>query len=58
MMIGVSHTVSQGKTQDFEYLRRLYEELNGGEEPDSLEMPAAPGANGHAAGGPLMLGEA
>ena len=45
-------------TQDFEYLRRLYEELNGGDEPDSLDVPAAPRANGHAAGGPLMLGEA
>jgi hypothetical protein len=46
-------------TQDFEYLRRLYEELNGGDEPDSLdELPAAARANGHAAGGPLMLGEA
>ena len=46
-------------TQDFEYLRRLYEELNGGDEPDGLDaLPAAPRANGHAAGGPLMLGEA
>jgi hypothetical protein len=45
-------------TQDFEYLRRLYEELNGGDEPDSLEMPAISRANGHAAGGPPMLGEA
>jgi hypothetical protein len=45
-------------TQDFDYLRRLYEELNGGDEPDSLEAPAESRANGHAAGGPLMLGEA
>lgn len=45
-------------TQDFEYLRRLYEELNGGDEPDELPAAAAPRANGHAAGGPLMLGEA
>jgi hypothetical protein len=45
-------------TQDFDYLRRLYEELNGGDEPDGLEAPAASRANGHAAGGPLMLGEA
>lgn len=45
-------------TQDFDYLRRLYEELNGGDEPDSFEVPAASRANGHAAGGPPMLGEA
>jgi len=46
-------------TQDFEYLRRLYEELNGADEPDGLADPAAASrANGHAAGGPLMLGEA
>jgi hypothetical protein len=46
-------------TQDFEYLRRLYEELNGADEPDSLpDLPAASRANGHAAGGPLLLGEA
>jgi len=46
-------------TQDFEYLRRLYEELNGGDEPDGIEdLPAAGRANGHAAGGPPMLGEA
>ena len=45
-------------TQDFEYLRRLYEQLNGADEPDGLDMPAPPRANGHAAGGPLMLGEA
>ena len=50
--------VEQLFTADFEYLRRLYEELNGGDEPDSLDMPAASRANGHAAGGPLMLGEA
>ena len=46
-------------TQDFEYLRRLYEELNGSDEPDGLDdLPAASRANGHAAGGPPMLGEA
>jgi hypothetical protein len=46
-------------TQDFEHLRRLYEELNGGDEPDGLDdLPAANRANGHAAGGPPMLGEA
>jgi hypothetical protein len=45
-------------TQDFDHLRRLYEELNGGDEPDGLEVPAGSRANGHAAGGPLMLGEA
>jgi hypothetical protein len=46
-------------TQDFEYLRRLYEELNGAEEPDgAADLPAVSRANDHAAGGPLMLGEA
>ena len=46
-------------TQDFEYLRRLYEELNGADAPDAIADPAAASrANGHAAGGPLMLGEA
>ena len=45
-------------TQDFEYLRRLYEQLNGADEPDAIDQPAASLANGHAAGGPLMLGEA
>jgi hypothetical protein len=46
-------------TQDFEYLRRLYEELNGADEADSPADPlTASRANGHAAGGPLMLGEA
>ena len=45
-------------TQDFEYLRRLYEQLNGADEPDAVGAPAAARANGHAAGGPLMLGEA
>ena len=46
-------------TQDFEYLRRLYEELNGGDEPDNFDdLPAGSRANGHAAGGPPMLGEA
>lgn len=45
-------------TQDFEYLRRLYEEVNGGEDADAAPAPAAERANGHAAGGPHMLGEA
>jgi len=46
-------------TQDFEYLRRLYEELNGADAPDTIADPAAASrANGHAAGGPPMLGEA
>lgn len=45
-------------TQDFEYLRRLYEEVNGGDEPDLLAAPAGAGINGHAAGGPPLLGEA
>jgi len=45
-------------TQDFEYLRRLYEELNGGDEPDGPRRSAGrnPGPNGHAAGGPLIAG--
>ena len=45
-------------TQDFEYLRRLYEELNGGDGEDELAAPAVQRGNGHAAGGPPMLGEA
>lgn len=45
-------------TQDFEYLRRLYEELNGGDETDAPPSGIAGRANGHAAGGPPMLGEA
>src|SRR4051812_16097723 len=45
-------------TQDFEYLRRLYEELNGGEEPEGFDLGAGARANGHAAGGPPVLGEA
>jgi hypothetical protein len=47
-------------TQDFEYLRRLYEEVNGGDEAYAAPVPAsaAERANGHAAGGPPVLGEA
>jgi hypothetical protein len=45
-------------TQDFEYLRRLYEELNGADEPEGFEVSPRARANGHAAGGPPMLGEA
>ena len=45
-------------TQDFDHLRRLYEEVNGADEPDAPDLSARPRANGHAAGGPLMLGEA
>jgi len=41
---------------DFEYLRRLYEEVNGADEPDA--PLAALGANGASAGGPSVLGEA
>lgn len=41
---------------DFEYLRRLYEQLNGADEPDGV--PAGRGANGAAAGGLLASGEA
>ena len=45
-------------TQDFEYLRRLYEELNGGDEADAVQVTTGERANGHAAGGPPVLGEA
>jgi hypothetical protein len=45
-------------TQDFEYLRRLYEEVNGGDDTDSAGAAATVRANGHAAGGPPVLGEA
>jgi hypothetical protein len=46
-------------TQDFEYLRRLYEDLNGGgDEAGALPAAAIERANGHAAGGPQTLGEA
>lgn len=45
-------------TQDFEYLRRLYEDLNGGDEIDPAPFQAEGRANGHAAGGPPLLGEA
>jgi hypothetical protein len=45
-------------TADFEYLRRLYEEVNGADEPELPAVPAGAGINGHAAGGPPMLGEA
>lgn len=41
---------------DFEYLRRLYEEVNGADSPDF--PTAAQGANGAAAGGHSVLGEA
>lgn len=45
-------------TADFDHLRRLYEEVNGADEPDGFDVPASSRANGHAAGGPPMLGEA
>jgi hypothetical protein len=41
---------------DFEYLRRLYEQVNGADEPDGV--PALQGANGAAAGGLAASGEA
>jgi hypothetical protein len=41
---------------DFEYLRQLYEQVNGADEPGPV--PARPGANGAAAGGLLASGEA
>ena len=53
-----THIVESLFTQDFEYLRRLYEDLNGGDEADAASPQPAERANGHAAGGPLSLGEA
>lgn len=53
-----THIVESLFTQDFEYLRRLYEDLNGGDEAEAAPAPRAGRANGHAAGGPLALGEA
>lgn len=53
-----THIVESLFTQDFEYLRRLYEDLNGGDEADAAPAQPAERANGHAAGGPLSLGEA
>ena len=44
-------------TTDFEYLRRLYEEVNGTDDPDEIVLPAG-AANGRAVGGPPVLGEA
>ena len=46
-------------TQDFEYLRRLYEQVNGGEEPEvGAALPAGKPNGRAAAGGPPVLGEA
>lgn len=53
-----THLIENLFTQDFEYLRRLYEQANGGEEPEALAVPAATKGNGHAIGGPPLLGEA
>ena len=41
---------------DLDYLRRLYEEINGAEDPEG--PPETGRANGHAAGGLPVLGEA
>jgi hypothetical protein len=43
---------------DLEYLRRLYEEVNAAEEQEGPTVPALASANGAAAGGLSMLGEA
>lgn len=54
-----THIIENLYTQDFEYLRRIYEEVNGGEEPEAAApMAAGPRANGHEPGGPVFLGEA
>ena len=45
-------------TADFDYLRRLYEDLNGTEETDVPPVVAAASVNGQAAGGMPVLGEA
>ena len=43
---------------DLEYLRRLYEEINAAEEPEGPAAPTLARANGAAAGGQSMRGEA
>jgi hypothetical protein len=59
-----THTVEHLFTADFEHLRKVYEQVNGGEEPDVTTGVSDPLANGnasfshYAAGGPPMLGEA
>jgi hypothetical protein len=45
-------------TADFDYLRKLYEELNGSDEADSPAAQLAAALNGQAAGGMPVLGEA
>ena len=59
-----TQTIERLFTADFEHLRRLYEQINGGEEPEA-PVPFVPSAmangamtNGHAAGGPPLPGEA
>jgi hypothetical protein len=64
-----TQTIERMFTADFEHLRRLYEQINGEDEPETAVpmMPAAmangafsrnAGANGHAVGGPPLPGEA
>jgi hypothetical protein len=45
-------------TADFDYLRKLYEELNGAGEADAPPAEAAAALNGQTAGGMPVLGEA
>ncbi len=64
-----TQTIERLFTADFEHLRRLYEQINGGDEPE-VQAPMMPadmangamsrgaGANGHAVGGPPLPGEA
>lgn len=59
-----TQTIERLFTADFEHLRRLYEQINGGDEPEASApiMPAAMAngamANGHAVEGPPLPGEA
>jgi hypothetical protein len=64
-----TQTIERLFTADFEHLRRLYEQINGGDEAEAplqimpVEMAngalsSGAGANGHAVGGPPLPGEA
>lgn len=53
-----TQTIESLFTADFDYLRQLYEEVNGGDEPEMVPGPAAVAANGQPARGVPMLGEA
>lgn len=59
-----TQTIERLFTADFEHLRRLYEQINGGDEPETpahimaAAMANGAMANGHAVGGPPLPGEA